>query len=60
MDGYNYEFGCCIDCPYDKCAKENCKYYDNCASCRWFWKCPIDSFVCDYLWLKINVEQQGS
>ena len=37
MNGY--EFCCLIDCPYDDCIKENCKYYGYCESCRWFFEC---------------------
>lgn len=37
-----YEFGCLIDCSCDECIKGDCKYYGDCASCRWFLECPVD------------------
>ena len=50
MDCYNYD--CRIECPYDDCIKEDCKYYGDCASCHWFWTCP----PCHHFALKDSVK----
>lgn len=56
---FKYEFDCQIDCPHNECVKDKCKYYDDCASCRWFWKCTTtESFGCERLRRKITAEQQ--